>query len=397
MDESAQWLRRLPASRWLFDSGLALVAAGVSTAMFVSYLVARGQPRGTLASGYALVLLHTLPLAARRRFPLAVLATSVASGLAFAALGLPPEILGLAILVAVYSVAAYGDRWVALAGLAVAEVGLAAVQLTPGRTGADTLVINNMGVVAVAWLLGHFAHNYRAYAARLEERTAELERAREALARRAVTEERLRLARELHDVVAHAMSVIAVQSGVGAHVATTQPKEARKALAAIEATSRAALTELRRLLGVLRQEDEPHGGLAPMPGLADLEGLLAEVAKAGLAVKLRVNGTRPPLPAGVDLSAYRIIQEALTNVVKHAGPARAQVTIRYRDQDVTVEVTDDGRGAVTAAGDGRVGTGHGLIGMRERVQAFGGDLEVGPRPGGGFRVAARLPLTAEQP
>jgi signal transduction histidine kinase len=133
-----------------------------------------------------------------------------------------------------------------------------------------------------------------------------------------------------------------------------------------------------------------------VPGLADLEGLLAEVAKAGLAVKLQVNGTRP-LPAGVDLSAYRIVQEALTNVVKHAGPARAQVTIRYRDHEVTVEVIDDGRGAVTSASDGRVGTGHGLIGMRERVQAFGGDLEVGPRPGGGFRVAARLPVGAEQP
>jgi signal transduction histidine kinase len=395
MDEGAQWLRRLPASRWLLDSGLALLAAGVSTAMFVSNPVARGQPRGTLALGYALVLLHTLPLAARRRFPLAVLATSVASGLAFAALGLPPIVLGLAILVAVYSVAAYGSRWVALAGLAVAEVGLAAVQLTPGRTGADTLVIN-MGVVAAAWLLGHFAHNYRAYAARLEERTAELERAREELARRAVTEERLRLARELHDVVAHAMSVIAVQSGVGAHVATTQPKEARKALAAIEATSRAALTELRRLLGVLRQEDEPHGDLAPMPGLADLEGLLAEVAKAGLAVKLQVHGTRPPLPAGVDLSAYRIVQEALTNVVKHAGPAHAQVVVGYGDQEVTVEIIDDGRGAVTSVTDGRAGTGNGLIGMRERVAAFGGDLEVGPRPHGGFRVAARLPVATDR-
>jgi signal transduction histidine kinase len=254
-----------------------------------------------------------------------------------------------------------------------------------------------MGILAVAWMLGHFVGDRQVYAAQLEERTAELEQAREELARRAVVEERLRLARELHDVVAHAMSVIAVQSGVGAHVANTQPKEARRSLAAIEATSRAALEELRRLLGVLRQEDEPQGALAPVPGLADLEGLLAEVAKAGLAVKLQVNGTRPPLPAGVDLSAYRIVQEALTNVVKHAGPARAQVTIRYRDHDVTVEVIDDGRGAVTSASDGRVGTGHGLIGMRERVQAFGGDLEVGPRPGGGFRVAARLPVGAEQP
>jgi signal transduction histidine kinase len=133
-----------------------------------------------------------------------------------------------------------------------------------------------------------------------------------------------------------------------------------------------------------------------VPGLADLDVLLAEVTKAGLAVKLQVNGTRPPLPARVDLSAYRIVQEALTNVVKHAGPACAQVVVGYGDQDVTVEVIDDGRGAMAPVGDGRMGTGHGLIGMRERVQAFGGDLEVGPRSGGGFRVAARLPLAADR-
>ena len=232
----------------------------------------------------------------------------------------------------------------------------------------------------------------RLYAAQLEERTAELERAREELARRAVTEERLRLARELHDVVAHAMSVIAVQSGVGAHVADSRPEEVGKALAAIEATSRAALTELRRLLGVLRQDSEPQASLTPVPGLANLDSLLAEVGKAGLAVRVRVEGAPLQLPAGVDLSAYRIVQEALTNVVKHAGPAHAQVTIGYRDQEVSVEVIDDGRGAVTPVGDGREGTGHGLIGMRERVAAFDGELEVGPRPSGGFRVAARLPL-----
>jgi signal transduction histidine kinase len=133
-----------------------------------------------------------------------------------------------------------------------------------------------------------------------------------------------------------------------------------------------------------------------VPGLASLEALLAEVAKAGLTVGLRVEGTPSPLPAGLDLSAYRIVQEALTNVVKHAGPATAQVTIRYRDHEVAVEVTDNGRGVAAVAGEGRSGTGHGLIGMRERVAAFGGDLEVGPRPGGGFRVAARLPLAAER-
>jgi signal transduction histidine kinase len=396
MKEWASGSRQLPASAWLFDSGLALAAAGVSTLMFTDFMNSAQPtpPRGMLALGYALVLLHTLPLAARRRFPGAVLALGVASGLAVAALGVEPIVLGLAILVAVYSVAAYGDRWVSLAGLAAAELGSAAVQLTPGRFQNPTVISNGL-VIGAAWLLGHFVGRRRAYTARLE-KTAELERTRAEQARRAVAEERLRLARELHDVVAHSISVIAVQSGVGAHIASTQPEEAAKALAAIEATSRAALTELRRLLGVLRQEGEPEGDLAPVPGLADLDALLAEVAKAGLAVRLQVQGRPSPLPAGIDLSAYRIVQEALTNVVKHAGPARAEVTVRYRDREVVVEVTDDGRGVTVPTGNGRARVGHGLIGMRERVQVFGGDLEAGPRPGGGFRVAARLPLADQR-
>jgi signal transduction histidine kinase len=387
----------LPASAWVFDGVLALGAAGLAMALFVP-MPSSGLPRGMLALGYGLVLLHTLPLVGRRRFPGTVLALVVASGLAGAALGLPPFFEGPAMLVAVYSVAAYGRRWVSLAGLAVAELGLAALQLTPFEFAEieGLAPVGFMGILAAAWLLGHFAHNYRAYAAGLEERTAELERAREELARRAVVEERLRLARELHDVVAHAMSVIAVQSGVGAHVADRRPGEVGKALAAIEVTSRGALTELRRLLGVLRQDGDPQASLAPVPGLANLDVLLAEVAEAGLAVRLRVEGAPAPLPAGVDLSAYRIVQEALTNVVKHAGPAHAQVTIRYRDHEVAVEVIDDGRGVAAVAGDGGKGTGHGLLGMAERVAAFGGDLEVGPRPGGGFRVAARLPLAADR-
>jgi signal transduction histidine kinase len=391
MKERASGSRRLPASAWVFDSALALVAASFPMAFFASIRVPGGVPVGVVALGYGLVLLHTLPLVARRRFPGAVLAVCVASGLAFAALFMPPVFLGPAMLVAVYSVAAYGRRWVSLAGLVVAELGLAAVQLTPVRFERSSFLLF-MGVIAVAWVLGRFVGDRQVYAAQLEERTAELERAREELARRAVVEERLRLARELHDVVAHAMSVIAVQSGVGAHVAASRPEEVGKALAAIEVTSRGALEELRRLLGVLRQDSEVQASLTPVPGLANLDSLLAEVGKAGLAVRVRVEGTPLQLPAGVDLSAYRIVQEALTNVVKHAGPAHAEVTIGYRDQDVTVEVVDDGRGAGPPAGGGWVGTGHGLIGMRERVAVFGGDLQVGPRPGGGFRVAARLPL-----
>jgi len=214
-------------------------------------------------------------------------------------------------------------------------------------------------------------------------------------------------------VVAHSMSVIAVQSAVGGHVMDTQPEEARQALAAIESTSRSALTEMRRLLGVLRQDGEPAGSLVPAPGLADLAPLVAQVGEAGLKVWVQVNGERGPVPPGVDLSAYRITQEALTNVIKHAGAATACVKVRYEKGSVTLEITDDGpavpggagghTGPGDRAGPGRAGepdesgatppgTGHGIIGMRERVAVFGGEFTAGPRPGGGFRVFARLPF-----
>ncbi len=373
-----------------FDVLLAVGLAALSLQLVAT------APGPTGAPAYVLTLLHTLPLAVRRRFPYGVLATSVASGLAVAMLGLPPVFLGVAILVPVYTVAAYRDPPGSLVALAVVEAAVAVVQLTPGATGVVTWLGNTL-VLTAAWLLGHFVHDRRVYAGRLEERTAQLEEAREELARRAVAEERLRIARELHDVVAHSMSVIAVQSGVGAHVAATQPEEARKALAAIEVTSRTTLNELRRLLGVLREDGEPRGSLAPVPGLAGLDALLAQMSEAGLAVRLRVEGARAQVPAGIDLSAYRIVQEALTNVLKHAGAARAQVVIGYGEREITIEVTDDGRGATARGAVDRAGTGHGLIGLRERVALFGGELEVGPRPGSGFRVAARLPFETGPP
>ena len=191
------------------------------------------------------------------------------------------------------------------------------------------------------------------------------------------------------------MSIIAVQSGVGVHVLDSQPEEARKALVAVEATSRQALVEMRRLLGVLRQEAEPRGSLAPAPGLAEVESLAAEVASAGVRVEVRIEGTPSELPAGLDLSAYRIVQEALTNVVRHAGPATARVAVRYAPDQVAVEVIDDGRGGRAAFGrrsDRQAPVGHGIVGMRERAALYGGTLEAGPLPGGGFRVAASLPL-----
>jgi signal transduction histidine kinase len=380
---------RPPWTRAAFDGLLAVGLAALSVSLVHDVLgQLGGQARPPAAVAYALALAHTLPVALRRRFPRAVLATAIATGVLAGVLGLPTIVLGPAVLVPVYTVAVYCDRWSALAGLAGVELAVALDQLAFASTGVDTWVGNSL-VLAAAWVLGRFVGDRRVHTMELEARTLELELAREELARQAVTEERLRIARELHDVVAHSMSVIAVQSGVGAHVLDTRPEEARKALETIEGVSRGALDELRRLLGVLRDDDEAQG-VSPMPGLGDLDALLARMGEAGLAVKLRVHGARPEVPQGVDVSAYRIVQEALTNVLKHAGAASAQVVVTYDDHAVAVEVTDGGHGAPA----GQAWSGHGIGGMRERAALFGGDLEVGPRPGGGFRVAARLPFEA---
>jgi signal transduction histidine kinase len=332
------------AGPWVLDGLLAVVAgAGVATLATVLPFDP-GSPRAWAA--YLLVLAHTLPIAVRRRWPLAVLAWGLATGAAFAALGLNLVSLTFAVLVYVYTVAAHRPRRASLAGLAATEALLVVVWLARPRAIGDggTLVVDGL-VMAAGWWLGDGARRRQEAAVIARQRAAELELAREELARRAVTEERLRIARELHDVVAHSMSIIAVQSGVGVHVLDSQPEEARKALAAIEATSRQALVEMRRLLGVLRQGAEPRGSLAPAPGLAEVEALAAEVARAGVRVEVRIEGTPYELPAGLDLSAYRIVQEALTNVVRHAGPATARVEVRYAPGRIALEVVDDGRGA----------------------------------------------------
>jgi signal transduction histidine kinase len=380
--------RRLrTAGPWVLDGLLAVVAAGAGVATLATVLpFDPGSPEAWAA--YLLVLAHTLPIAVRRRWPLAVLAWGLATGVAFAALGLNLVSLTFAVLVYLYTVAAHRPRVDSLAGLAATEALLVLVWLArPGAIGdGGTLVLDGL-IMAAGWWLGDGARRRQEAVASARQRAAELEEAREELARRAVTEERLRIARELHDVVAHSMSIIAVQSGVGVHVLDSQPEEARKALAAVEATSRQALVEMRRLLGVLRQEAEPRGSLAPAPGLAEVEALAAEVARAGVRVEVHIEGTPCELPAGLDLSAYRIVQEALTNVVRHAGPATARVAVRYSPGQVALEVVDDGRGP---GAEDRGG--HGLAGMRERAALYGGTLEAGPVPGGGFRVAATLPV-----
>jgi signal transduction histidine kinase len=367
---------------WVVDSVVAAVAATAGTLE----LHAAWGDLDVSGVAYVVLLAHTLPIAVRRRFPMTVLGVCAVTGALFPQAGVPPYVPGPLILLPIYTVASRYEPASSLMGLAAAELALLGVDL-------DVASRVLWGVILGAgWFLGHYVRTRRLYAAALERRAAELERAREELARRAVNEERLRIARELHDVVAHAMSLIAVQSGVGAHVIDTRPDEARKALAAIENASRSALEEMRRLLGVLREDGDGRSAeLAPAPGLASIDQLVAQTQEAGVLVKLSREGAGSPLPAGLDLAAFRIVQEALTNVVKHARASHASVRIRSTDRDVCIEVTDDGMGRAPATADGGA-AGHGIVGMRERAALYGGTVEAGPLPDGGFAVVARLPL-----
>jgi signal transduction histidine kinase len=331
-----------------------------------------------------LVAAHSASVVLRRPRPVAAVALALASGLAYAVAEYPPALLPV-VLLTVYSAAARLPQRPSRR-LLVASFLVSALTSTvgPGPTNTSVPLL-----VAGAWFLGNSVRARRLYTETLEAKNRELEQAQHDLARQAVTEERLRIARELHDVVAHSMSVVAVHAGTGRMVAADDAAAAERALATIEATTRSALGEMRRLLGVLRSSsgDEP-AALGPAPGLADLDTLVADVKRSGIDVELRVHGDRPDVPPGVDLSAYRVVQEALTNVIKHAGPARATVDVRYTAAGVTVEVADDGRGAAAPALPG----GHGLVGMRERTAVHGGELDAGPDPAGGFRVLARFPL-----
>jgi signal transduction histidine kinase len=300
---------------------------------------------------------------------------------------------GIALIVALYAVAAHGERRQSLRWLAATLVGIAFVlasyTLRNDQSLAVVDVVSNGVVFVTAWALGDGMRSRRIRVAALEEQAEALERQRAGDARRAVNIERGRIARELHDVVAHHVSVMVIQAGAARRVIDANPGQAAEALASIETVGRQALDELRRVLGVLRAVPEvaDGNGRAPQPGLVGVDGLADQVREAGLAVDVRVEGEARPLPVGVDVSAYRIVQEALTNALKHAGPAKATVTVRYGDDDVELEVVDDGRGASSTDGGG-----HGLLGMRERVELFGGDLRAGPRVGGGYAVRARLPV-----
>ena len=273
-------------------------------------------------------------------------------------------------------------------GLAIVVGGAAIVVYNDPTSGVGDVFFTSLSF-AIAWLIGYALRERTERTVAAEERAARAERDREAAARVAVAEERGRIARELHDVVAHAVGVMVLQVGAVRHRMPTADTETREALENVEKAGRTALAEMRRLLGAMRRDDE-QAELAPQPGVADLDRLLDDVRAAGLAVRLRVHGDPVALPPGLDLSAYRIVQEAVTNTLKHAQAHHADVEVTYQPADLLVEVRDDGQGP--SASDG---LGHGLVGMRERVKIFGGDMSVGAAPGGGFLVRVRLPLDGE--
>ena len=284
----------------------------------------------------------------------------------------------LGLVLAVYSVAAYAGRRRSLVGLMIA---LAAVLVVE----AGDAIIMWPFFVGV-WLAGRLFRDRQNLAAALQTRTEELEREQRETARLAIAQERARIARELHDVVAHSVSVMVVQAGAERLALREESESTREVLRSIEQTGRQALAEMRRLLGMLREEDD-ESGLAPQPGLDQLEALVASVRAAGLPVELRIEGRRLPLPPGLDVSAYRILQEALTNSLRHAGADRARVVVSYGGGKLELEVADNGRGRLNGDGGG-----HGLVGMRERVALYGGELQAGDAEEGGFVVRARLPF-----
>ena len=338
-----------------------------------------------------LALVATGALVWRQRTPLLVLAALVAS-LGLASLVVPPSgndpmAPAIAVAVGVYSVGAHtGGIRAVLGALATLVVVTLIVATDPDQATAGSYVFFLI-VFGSPWLAGRAIRHRRLSERQLERRAVVAEREREERARKAVAEERARIARELHDVVAHAISVIVLQAR-GGRRALEDPDEARDAFDAIEATGAQALGEMRRLLGLLRREDEELS-LAPQPGLASLDALAAQVTEAGLPVEVTIEGEACELPPGIDLSAFRIVQEALTNALKHAGPATAHVIVRFGEDDLELEIVDTGPGE--GAGDGG---GHGLVGMRERASLYGGDVSAGRRTGGGFGVRVRLPLAS---
>ncbi|MCO6007780.1 sensor histidine kinase [Actinoallomurus purpureus] len=373
----------------------ALASAVLAAAYLVTVLVQGEDGASGRRPEAFCVLLGAVTLASltvRRRLPVVVLAFSAAVCVTLTAMGYEVSAPAVALLIATYTVAAHRGLATSLPVGTVTLVVFIGL-LIAVRADFWQAVSNTFLFVGV-WWLGRSLRLRRAYLNELEARARRLERARAADARAARTEERSRIARELHDVVAHHVSVMTVQAGAARRILERDPQAVRDALTTIEQMGRTALGEMRRLVGVLRTEAEPaRGELSPQPGVSDVGELVDHLRETGLQVQLWIEGEGRSLSPGVDLAAFRLIQEALTNTLKHAGPqARAWVRIHYTDRQLTVEVEDDGRGLAAGLGQANGGRGHGLVGMRERVALYGGDLRIGPRSGGGFEVRARFPL-----
>jgi signal transduction histidine kinase len=373
---------RRTAADVIHRHGDIVLAVGLVTLMTVqvwSLDVSRADKLATTAGALALLV----PLARRLCMPLTLMAVLAVVGLLGQSLPkrvLDVEAFGMIVLLVVYNGGAHtSGRRAWAAGAATALFGLAVLLTDPDGVQFAGIVFFAM-LFGAPWLAGYVVQRRRLGEARMR-------RERDAAAA-AIVEERARIARELHDVVAHAISVIVLQARGGRSLLDSEPQETRGALDTIEHTGQQALVEMRRLVGLLRASDE-RLALAPQPNLSQLPLLVDRVRAAGLPVELSIEGSPVALPPGVDLSAYRIVQEALTNALKHAGPARARVRLAYSPEALDVEVADDGAGA-TDDDDG----GHGLVGMRERVTIYGGDLDAGPQPDGGYAVRVRLPYTS---
>jgi signal transduction histidine kinase len=379
-----------PVRKYWFDA-LVLAGVGVGLAGVVAGQGRTGGPTGPAWFDAIAIVAILSPLFLRRRFPFGapvgvgvavVLVTFVDPRLAPFAF-----VTFLAGCAAVFLMGSLQSRRQAVAGLVLA-VGVEALVYYKDPKGNIGAFVATSLVFGIVWTIAFALGRKLQEANEARERAARAEREREERARAAVTEERARIARELHDVVGHSVSVMTVQASAVRRLLRPEQEKEREALLVVEQTGREALAEMRRMVGVLRRPEEAPA-LAPQPSLDHIDRLVAQAREAGLPVDLRIEGEPVQLPAGLDLTAYRLVQEGLTNTLKHARARQAQVFVSYGGSDLEVTVSDDGRGG---GGDGRGG--HGLVGMRERVSVYGGELEAGPRPEGGYRLRARLPLTS---
>jgi signal transduction histidine kinase len=369
-----------------------IVAAGLVVLGQIELWVGHAVP-GPKGVAVPAMLVMTGSVAVRRRWPLGVGAVVVLTNDVLGAVaGYGTSVAQAAgWMCSLYAIAVWTDRRRFLTGVAVLAIGnvLAYLVSGPDANIKDAGIFTWLPILAMVLVRGAVrGREMRAEA--LAARAELLEREHELRAHEAVAEERARIARELHDLVAHNVSVMVVQAGAERHALGPEQESTREALTSIEQAGRQALVEARRLLGMLRRKDD-GSELEPQPSVDHIDVLVEQIERAGLPVTLAVEGERAPLPAGVDLCAYRIVQEGLTNALKHAGPARAEVVLRYAPRALDVEIRDDGRGPAHVNGHGE-SAGHGLIGMRERVALYGGALETGARDGGGFAIHAHLPL-----